>query len=103
MVDPFLGNVTAGELFDGYPPVEDCDLVSYLVLRTSFITMSQYNILRPERDWMLITNSWIKEVKIRKMSDKFLTCGRVSSWHINLFYVIVIYNTYSPMVVPSSN
>ena len=30
-VDPF-GKVTEGEQFDGYLPVEDCDLVSYLVL-----------------------------------------------------------------------
>ena len=41
-VDSFVRNTTEGELFDGYPPVEDCDLVSYLVLQTSFITMSQF-------------------------------------------------------------
>jgi len=77
-VDPFLGNVTAGELFDGYPPVEDCDLVSYLVLRTSFITMSQYKARKGLDAYNQFVSGWIKEVKIRKISDKFLTCGRVS-------------------------
>ena len=36
-VDPF-GKVVEGEPFNGFPPVEDSDLVLYLVL-TSFLTM----------------------------------------------------------------
>ena len=43
-VDPLMGIITEGKPFDGYPPVEDCDLVSYLVLRTSFLTMSQFKL-----------------------------------------------------------
>ena len=49
-IDPFVGNVTEGELFDGYSPVEDCDLVSYLLV--SLLCPS----LRPEKDWMHTTN-----------------------------------------------
>ena len=25
-VDPFVGNITEGELFDGHPPIEDCPI-----------------------------------------------------------------------------
>ena len=31
-------------------------------------------------------SGWIKEVKTRKITDKYLICGQVSSWHI--FYII---------------
>ena len=38
--DPFTG--TAGELADRSPPIEAADIVSYLVLQTSFITAKQF-------------------------------------------------------------
>jgi len=84
-VDPILGNITEGELFDGYPPLEDCDLVSYLVLQTSFITMSQYKARKGLDAYNQFVSGWIKEVKIRKIVDKYLTCGRVSSWPVHLY------------------
>ena len=37
--DPFLRDV--GLLTDGFPPVESVDIVSYLVLRTSFAMAEQ--------------------------------------------------------------
>ena len=38
--DPFSG--TTGELADHLPPVEAADLVSYLVLQTSFMIAKQF-------------------------------------------------------------
>lgn len=77
-VDPFAGKVTEGEQFDGYPPVEDCDLVSYLVLRTSFISMSQFKARKGLEAYNQFVSGWIKEVNTRKIADKLLITGRVS-------------------------
>jgi len=76
-VDPF-GKVTEGEPFDGYPPVEDCDLVSYLVLRTSFVTMSQFKARKGLEAYNQFVSGWIKEVNTRKIADKLLITARVS-------------------------
>ena len=92
-VDPFVGNVTEGELFDGYPPVEDCDLVSYLVLQTSFITMSQFKARKGLDAYNQFVCGWIKEVKKRKIADKYLTCGQVS-------YPAYIYHVFPGMPAP---
>ena len=76
-VDPF-GKVTEGEQFHGYPPVEDCDLVSYLVLRTSFISMSQFKARKGLEVYNQFISGWIKEVNTRKIAEKLLITGRVS-------------------------
>ena len=39
-LDPFGGS--PGEPIETIPPVEACDLVSYLVLQTNFITTQQF-------------------------------------------------------------
>jgi len=64
-----------GEPFDGYPPVEDCDLVSYLVLRTSFLTMSQFKALNAYNQFV---SRWIKEVNTWKIAEKYLSRPQVS-------------------------
>ena len=64
-----------GEPFDGYPPVEDCDLVSYLVLRTSFLTMSQFKALNAYNQFV---SGWIKDVNTWKIAEKYLTRPQVS-------------------------
>ena len=62
--------MTEGEQFDGYPPVEDCDLVSYLVLWTSFISMSQFKARKGLEVYNQFVSGWIKEVKTRKVAEK---------------------------------
>jgi len=79
LINGVVENITEGELFDGHPPIEDCDLVSYLVLRTSFLTMSQFKARKGLEAYNQFVSGWIKEVKTRKITDKYLTCGRVSS------------------------
>lgn len=40
-LDPFKAD-GLGNLVDDIPPIEACDLVSYLVLQTSFVTARQF-------------------------------------------------------------
>ena len=76
-IDPF-GKITVGEPYSGVPPVEACDLVSYLVLQTSFITASQFKACRGLEAYSQFVCGWVKDVHTRKISGKYLTCGRVS-------------------------
>ena len=50
----FAKPIQGGEPFNGIPPVEIkmYDLVSYLVLQTSFITMAQFRSLQPVFVWL---------------------------------------------------
>ena len=63
--------VTEGEPLDGFPwPVEDCDLVSYLVLQTSFITLAQLKARKGLEAYNQFVCCWIKEVSTsREISD----------------------------------
>ena len=63
---------------DGFPPVEDCDLVSYLVLQTSFITLAQLKARKGLEAYNQFVYGWIKEVSTRKIAGRYLTTGRVS-------------------------
>ena len=56
-----FGKVTEGEQFDGYPPVEDCDLVSYLVLQTSFISMSKFKVRKGLEAYNQFVSGWISQ------------------------------------------
>ena len=72
---------TEEEPFDGVPHVEDCDIVSYLVLQTSFISMAQFKARKGLEAYNQFMCGWIKDVSTRKRAGKFLTCGRVSQSH----------------------
>ena len=74
--DPFTG--TAGELADRSPPVEAADIVSYLVLQTSFITAKQFKARKSLEAYNQFVSGWVKEVCNRKVSGKFVVTGRVS-------------------------
>ena len=69
-VYPFV-KVTEGEQFDGYPSVEDCDLVSYLVLRTSFISMNQFKARKGLKAYNQFVSGWIKEVNTTKIAENY--------------------------------
>ena len=59
-MDPF-GKVTEVEQFDGYLPIEECDLVSYLVIHTSFISMRQFKARKGLEAYNQFIRGWIKE------------------------------------------
>ena len=74
--DPFAG--TAGELADRSPPVEAADVVSYLVLQTSFITAKQFKARKSLEAYNQFVSGWVKEVCNRKVAGKFVVTRRVS-------------------------
>ena len=58
--------------------MEFCDLVSYLVLQTSFISMAQFKARKGLEAYNQFVCGWIKDVTTRKIGEKLLTSGRVS-------------------------
>ena len=76
-VDPFSG-VAIGDVCSAAPSVDACDLVSYLVLKTSFMTTTQFKARKGLEAYNQFACGWVKEVNTRKLSGKYLTCGRVS-------------------------
>lgn len=74
-LDPFTGSL--GACTDAIPPVDASDLVSYLVLQTSFITAKQFKAHKGLESYNQFVCGWIKEVKTWK---KFIITGRVSGF-----------------------
>ena len=68
-VDPFV-KLVVGENADCAPPVEACNLVSYLVLKTSFITSAQFKARKGLEAYNQFVSGWIKEVNTRKICGK---------------------------------
>ena len=64
--DPFSG--IAGELADHSPPAEPADIVSYLVLQTSFITAEQFKARKSLEAYNQFVNGWVNEVCNRKLN-----------------------------------
>ena len=76
-IDP-LSDGAFGEEVDVTPPVDACDLVSYLVLQTSFVTAKQFKARKELEVYNQFVCSWVKEIKTRKVAGKYLTTSRVS-------------------------
>ena len=57
--DPF-GKIVGGEPFSGVVPVDSCDLVSYLVLQTSFMTVEQFKARKGLEAYNQFVSGWIK-------------------------------------------
>ena len=67
-----------GEEVDIAPPVDACDLVSYLVLQTIFVTAKQFKALKGLEAYNQFVCGWVKEIKTLKVAGKYLTTSRVS-------------------------
>ena len=59
---------------DAVPPVDASDLVSYLVLQTSFLTAKQFKAHKGLESYNQFVCGWVKEVRTWK---KFVTTGHV--------------------------
>jgi len=59
------------------PPVDASDLVSYLVLQTSFITAKQFKAHKSLEAYNQFTSGWVKDVKSWKVSGKTVVTGKV--------------------------
>ena len=64
------------------PQVDASDLVSYLVLQTSFITLKQFKSHRSLESYNQFVNGWVKDVNGWKIAGKVVVTGRVSSLSI---------------------
>ena len=78
-VDPFLATIPGAEITSDLPPVDAIDLLSYLVLKTSFVTMAQFKARKSLEAYNQFVCGWVKDVVTRKIAGKYLTCGRVST------------------------
>ena len=68
------------------PLVDASDLVSYLVLQTSYVTLKQFKSHRSLESYNQFVNGWVKDVKGWKIADRVVVTGRVSS--LNLWAVL---------------
>ena len=91
--DP-LSDSLFGEEVDVTPPVDVYDLVSYLVLQTSFVTAKQFKARKGLEAYNQFVCGWVKEIKTRKVADKYLTTGRVSSYFVQLLALFFASNIY---------
>jgi len=60
------------------PPLEAADIVSYLVLQTSFITARQCKTRKGLEAYNQFVSGWVKDVYNRKVAGKHVLTGRVS-------------------------
>ena len=79
-VDPFLGVFPGAGARSDLPPVDLTDLLSYLVLKTSFVTISQFKGRKSLEAYNQFVCGWVKDVVTRKIAGKYLTTGRVSCY-----------------------
>ena len=59
-LDPFRGPL--GECVERVLPVEASDLVSYLVLQTSFVTAKEFKAHKSRESYNQFVCGWVKEV-----------------------------------------
>ena len=61
------------------PPVDASDIVSYLVLQTSFISAKQFKTHRSMETYNQFSNGWVKDVRAcAAVGEKRVVTGRVS-------------------------
>ena len=65
------------------PPVEASDIVSYLVLQTSFVTAKQFKAYKSLEAYNQFVSGWVKDVCAWSIAGKIIVTGRVSSYEIN--------------------
>ena len=76
-IDPFqTGNI--GKLDDRLPDIEASDIVSYLVLQTSFMIAKQFKARKGLEAYNQFVSGWVKDVCNRKICGKYLISARVS-------------------------
>ena len=74
-IDPYSINEIAKSTDSGVtasplPPVDSSDLVSYLVLQTSFVTVKQFKAHKSMETFNQFVCGWVKGVRAWKVSGK---------------------------------
>ena len=71
-IDPFCTTMLGRlERSDDYPQVDACDLLPYLVLRTSFITTEQFAARKGLEAYNQFVRGWVKDIVTYKADEKF--------------------------------
>ena len=92
-IDPFvIGG--KGYLESSFPPVDASDLVSYLVLQTSYITAKQFKAHKSLEAYNQFTSGWVKEVKPDDVANKCVVTGKVSNAVARLSHFL---HSYKPL------
>ena len=75
-IDPIL---LEGKKFDPdcLPPVESADLLTYLVLETSYYTKDQFKNFRSLEAFNLLVSGFVTSVQGHRISDKFVVLAKV--------------------------
>ena len=79
-LDPF--SAALGKPVDHVPPLEASDIVSYLILQTSFITSKQFKARKSLEAYNQFVCGWVKDVTSvpgQCVDHTYLTVGRVSA------------------------
>ena len=82
-VDPFLLQGTSLQQAP-LPAVDASDLVSYLVLQTSYITTKQFKAHKSLEAYNQFANGWVKQVESWTVEHKVVVTGRVSIGTVNI-------------------
>ena len=77
-IDPFDSSFSMIEISSTAPPDTVCDLVSYLVLQTSFVTSNQFKAYKSLEAYNQFVCGWVKEVSARVVAGKYVVFGYVS-------------------------
>ena len=76
--DPFEVSTSGGNDCP-LPPVDASDIVSYLVLQTSFISAKQFKAHHSMEAYNQFSNGWVKDVRAcAAVGEKRVVTGRVS-------------------------
>ena len=60
------------------PPVDASEIVSYLVLQTSFVMVKQFIAHKSKERYNQFVCGWVKDVEAIKIGEKCIITGRVS-------------------------
>ena len=77
-IDPLLISAKDGHMPAPLPPVDAGDIVSYLVLQTSYITAKQFKAHKSLEAYNQFVSGWIKEVKAWTINNKCVMIGKVT-------------------------
>ena len=75
-LDPYSSNL--GKEIGNIPPVDAADMLSYLVLQTSYLTSQQFKARKSLQAYNQFISGWVKDVKTWLISGKYLVKGKVS-------------------------
>ena len=76
-LDPFL-IASSGIEKQPFPPIEGTDLVSYLVLQTSFVSAKQFKVHKSMEAYNQFVSGWVKDISAWNINGKSVITGRIS-------------------------